>query len=42
MYLQSAVNVAKQKVDVTKESLKKILGRIPIWKSPGPDSFQWL
>ena len=36
--LQSEVNVTKQeKVDITKESLKKILGRILNWKSPGPD-----
>ena len=41
--LQREVNVAKhEKVDVTNESLKKILGRIPIWKSPGPDSVQGL
>ena len=25
------------KIDITKESLKKILGRMPNWKSPGPD-----
>ena len=36
--LQSEVNVAKQeKVDITKGTLKKILGRILNWKSPGPD-----
>ena len=36
--LQSEVNVKKQeKGDITKESLKKILGRMPNWKSPGPD-----
>ena len=36
--LQSEVNVTKQeKVDITKESLKKILGRMLNWKSPGPD-----
>ena len=43
--LQSEVNVTKQeKVDITKESLKKILGRIPSWKSPGADLDQgfWL
>ena len=43
--LQSEVNVTKQeKVDITKESLKKILGRMPNWKSPGPDLVQgfWL
>ena len=39
--LQSEVNVTKQeKVDITKESLKKILGRMPNWKSPGPDFVQ--
>ena len=39
--LQSEVNVTKQeKVDITKESLKKILDRIPNWKSPGPDLVQ--
>ena len=43
--LQSEVNVTKQeKVDITKESLKKILGRMPNWKSPGRDLVQgfWL
>ena len=36
--LQSEVNLTKQeKVAKTKESLKKILGRTPNWKSPGPD-----
>ena len=43
--LKSEVNVTKhQKVDITKESLKKILGRMPNWKSPGPDLVQgfWL
>ena len=39
--LQSEVNVTKQeKVDITKESLKKILGRMPNWKSQGPDLVQ--
>ena len=39
--LQSEVNVTKQeKVDITKESLKKILGRMPNWKPPGPDLVQ--
>ena len=39
--LQSEVNVTKQeKVDITKESLKKILGRMPNWKSPGLDLVQ--
>ena len=43
--LRSEVNVTKQeKVDITKESLKKILGRMPNWKSPSPDLVQefWL
>ena len=43
--LQSEVNVKKQeKIDVTTGSLKKILGRMPNWKSPGPDLVQgfWL
>ena len=43
--LQSEVNITKQeKVDITKESLKKILGRMSNWKSPGPDLAQgfWL
>ena len=36
--MQSEVNVAqKEKVDITKKSLKEILGRMPNWKSPGPD-----
>ena len=36
--LQSEVNVIKQEnVNITKESLKKILGRMLNWKSPGPD-----
>ena len=39
--LQREVNVTKQdKVDITKESLKKSLGRMPNWKSPGPDLVQ--
>ena len=34
--LQGGVILAKQeKVDITKESLKKILGRMSNWKSPG-------
>ena len=44
-YLQGEANVTKQeKVDITKESLKKILGRMPSWKSPGQDLVQgfWL
>ena len=33
--LQSEDNVIKQEnVDITKESLKKILGKMPNWKSP--------
>ena len=43
--MESEVNVTKrEKVDKTKESLKKILGRMPNWKSPGPDFVQgfWL
>ena len=36
--LQKEVGVKKQeKGDIKKESLKKILGRMPNWKSPGPD-----
>ena len=35
---RSEVNVKKQeKIDITTGSLKKILGRMPNWKSPGPD-----
>ena len=43
--LQNEINVTKQKKrDINKESLKKVLGRIPNWKSPGPDLVQgfWL
>ena len=43
--LRSEVNVKKQeKLDITTGSLKKILGRMPNWKSPGPDLVQgfWL
>ena len=43
--LQSEVNITKQqKVDKTKGSLKKILGRMPNWKPPVPDLVQgfWL
>ena len=43
--LQSKITATKQeKVDITKESLKKILDRMPNWKSPGPDLVQgfWL
>ena len=36
--LRSEVNVKKQeKIDITIGSLKKVLGRMPNWKSPGPD-----
>ena len=36
--LRSEVNVKKQeKIDITTGSLKKILGRMPNWKSSGPD-----
>ena len=27
----------KQEIDITTGSLQKILGRMPNWKSPGPD-----
>ena len=43
--LASEVNVKQQeKIDITTGSLKKILGRIPNWKSPCPDLVQgfWL
>ena len=41
--LQSEVNITKQEnVDMTKESLKKILGTMLNWKSPGPDLVQGL
>ena len=43
--LRSEVNVKKQeKIGITTGSLKKILGRMPNWKSPGPDLVQgfWL
>ena len=34
----------QEKTDITTGSLKKILGRMPNWKSPGPDLVQgfWL
>ena len=34
----------QEKIDITTGSLKKILGRVPNWKSPGPDLVQgfWL
>ena len=35
-------NVKKQeKIDITTGGLKKILDRMPNWKSPGPDLVQW-
>ena len=43
--LRSEVDVKKQEqIDVSTGSLKKILGRMPNWKSPGPDLVQgfWL
>ena len=43
--LQSDVNVTKQeKVDIPKESLRKIVRRMPNWKSPDQDLVQgfWL
>ena len=43
--LRSEVNVKKQQeIDITTGRLKKILGRMPNWKSPGPDLVQefWL
>ena len=43
--MRSEVNVKKQeKIHITTGSLKKILGRMPNWKSPGPDLVQgfWL
>ena len=43
--LRSEVNAKKQeKIDITTGSLKKILGRIPNWKSSCPDLNQafWL
>ena len=43
--LRREVNVKKQeKIDITTGSLKKILCRMPNWKSPGPDLVQafWL
>ena len=43
--LRSEVNVEKQeKIDITTGSLKNIFGRMPNWRSPGPDFVQgfWL
>ena len=38
--VRSEVNVKNKKIDITTESLKKILGRMSNWRSPGPDSVQ--
>ena len=37
-------NKKQRKTDIITGSLKKIFGRMPNWKSPGPDSVQgfWL
>ena len=43
--MRSEVNVKKQEmIDINTGSLKKIVGRMPNWKSPGPDLVQgfWL
>ena len=43
--MRHEVNVKKQeKIDITTGTLKKILGRMPNWKSPGPNLVQgfWL
>ena len=41
--LESEVNIKKQeKIDITTGSLKKILARMPNWKSPGPGLVQGL
>ena len=43
--LRNEDNVKKQvKIDITTGSLKKMLGRVPNWKSPGPHLVQefWL
>ena len=43
--MRSEVNIKKQEqIDITTGSLKKILGRMQNWKSPGPDLVQgfWL
>ena len=43
--MRHEVNVKKQeKIDITTGTLKKILGRMPNWKSPSPDLVQasWL
>ena len=43
-WLKDLQRSQQEKVDITKESLKKILGRMPNWKSPGLDLVQgfWL
>ena len=39
--LRHVVNIKRQeKIDITTRSLKKILGRMPNWTSPGPDLLQ--
>ena len=39
--MRSEVNVKKQeKINITTGSLKKILGKMPNWKSPHPDLVQ--
>ena len=39
--MRSEVNVKKQeKIDIATGSLKKILGWMPNWKSPGPEVVQ--
>ena len=43
--ITKTVNAKNQeRIDITTGSLKKILGRMPNWKSPGPDLVQgfWL
>ena len=43
--LRTEISVKKQeKIDITTGGLEKILGRMPNWKSPGPDLVQgfWL
>ena len=42
--LRSEFNVKKQEIDINTESLKKILGRMPNWRSPCSDLLQgiWL
>ena len=39
--ITKTVNAKNQeRIDITTGSLKKILGRMPNWKSPGPDLVQ--